>query len=158
MKSLLTFLLFSMALAGPSFSQDHDESSILKAIDSKEYIFRVRSILPATGGTRQVTSPYDLTVNKDSLISFLPYFGRAYTATIGQTTDPLNFTSTKFTYTLKEGKKGGWIIQIRPRDAREIQVMTLNVSKAGYATLNVNQQNRQNISYTGVVEPLAKVK
>lgn len=155
MKALLTVLVLSFVVFGETQAQD-DKGRIAQAIEAKEYVFKVRSIMPAGGGTQQVTSQWDFTVNGDSIISYLPYFGRAYVAPIGQTTDPLNFTSTDFSYKITAGKKGGWLIEIKPNDARDIQLMNLNISKGGYGTLYVNQQNRQNISYSGRVEPLKK--
>ena len=156
MKALITFLIITLAISTGAFAQDKNENPVAAAIQNKEYVFKVRSIMPATGGTRQTNSNYDFTVKHDTLISYLPYFGRAYSAPIGQGTDPLNFTSNDFTYKVTEGKKGGWLIEIRPKDARNIQVMNLNLSKNGYGTLYVNQQNRQAISYSGKVEPLKK--
>lgn len=110
--------------------------------------------MPATGGARQLTSEYDLTVNSDSVIAYLPYFGRAYSATPGRTNDGINFTSTKFTYNITEGKKGGWMIEIKPKDAGDVQQLNLNLSKNGYGTLLVNNQNRQSISFTGKADPI----
>lgn len=156
MKALITLLILSFAVAGEGLAQDENEIPVSQAIESKQYVFKVRSIMPQSGGTRQVTSQWDFTVNGDSIVSYLPYFGRAYVAPIGQSTDPLNFTSTDFTYEVKQAKKGGWLIEIRPKDAKDVRTMNLNISKAGYGTLYVNHQNRQNISYSGKVEPLKK--
>lgn len=156
MKAIITILIISFAVSTGAFAQDKRDNPIATAIENKEYVFKVRSIMPATGGTRQVNSNYDFTVNDDTLISYLPYFGRAYSAQIGGGNDPLNFTSNDFTYKVTEGKKGGWMIEIKPKDARDIQVMNLSLSKNGYGTLYVNQQNRQAISYSGRIEPLKK--
>ncbi len=156
MKAIFTILVISLAVSTGGFAQDKKDNPIATAIEKKEYVFKVRTIMPATGGTRQVNSTYDFTVNDDTLISYLPYFGRAYAAPIGRGSDPLNFTSSDFTYIVTKGKKGGWMIEIRPKDARDIQVMNLNLSENGYGTLYVNQQNRQAISYSGKVEPLKK--
>ncbi|MBL7699971.1 MAG: DUF4251 domain-containing protein [Chitinophagaceae bacterium] len=156
MKAIIAFLILSFAVAGEGFGQDKKENPVSQAIEAKKYTFRVRSIMPASGGTRQVTSQWDFTVNGDSIISYLPYFGRAYVAPIGRSTDPLNFTSTDYSYKVTPAKKGGWNIEIKPNDISDIRMMNLNISKAGYGTLYVTHQNRQNISYTGVVEPLKK--
>jgi hypothetical protein len=75
---------------------------------------------------------------------------------IGRSTDPLNFTSTDFKYNVSPGKKGGWVIEIKPKDAGDVRELNLNISSSGYGTLYVNQQNRQAISYSGKVEPLKK--
>lgn len=156
MKAIITILIASFVIAGGANAQNSKNNPITTAIEAKEYVFKVRTIMPATGGTRQVNSSYDFTVSHDSIISYLPYFGRAYVAPIGRSTDPLNFTSTDFTYKVSQGKKGGWLIDIRPKDAGDVQTLNLNITSSGYGTLYVNQRNRQNISYSGSVEPLKK--
>lgn len=157
MKAILSLLILSFAIAGTAQAQDDKKQSpVTKAIEDKHYTFRVRTIMPANGRTRQATTEWDFTVSGDSIISYLPYFGRAYTAPIGRTTDPLNFTSTEFSYNATRGKKGQWLIEIKPKDQSEIRSMNLNISEKGYGTLYVTHQNRQNISYSGKVEPLRK--
>ena len=49
-------------------------------INSRNYIFIADNVSPARGGGRSLTCEYYLTVAKDSVIAFLPYFGRAYLA------------------------------------------------------------------------------
>ena len=155
MKPLISFLMLTLVVTA-GFAQDEKEDPIKAAIESKQYVFKARSVMPATGGTRQLTSEYDLTVNKDSITAYLPYFGRSYQATPGTTTDGINFTSIKNTYEVSEGKKGGWLIDVKTKDAGDVRKFNLNLSKDGYGTLHVDNQNRQSISYSGKVEPLKK--
>jgi hypothetical protein len=155
MKTSINLILLILVFSLSGYSQDNKQNPVAQAIEAKEYVFKARSVLPATGGTRQLTSQYDFTINHDSAIAYLPYFGRAYVATIGKTGDGgINFTSTDFSYTVTEEKKGGWTIQIKPKDAGDVQQVTLNISKNGYGTLHVNSQNRQAISFTGKVDPI----
>jgi hypothetical protein len=156
MKSLLTIFTIALMAVGTLQAQDKSEKPIEAAIAAKQYTFKARTVMPASGSTRPLNSDYDFTISHDSAISYLPYFGRAYQAPIGRTDNGLNFTSTDFSYTVKEGKKGGWMIQIRPKDAEDVQLVSINVSKAGYGTLHVNSRNRQAISYSGKIEPLKK--
>jgi hypothetical protein len=155
MKRLSYFILFSLFFA-TTFAQDNQNTA--QAIEAKQYIFRARTALPQTGGARQLTSSYDVTVRNDTVIAYLPYFGRAYSAAIGRTPSGIDFTSTKFTYNIKEGKKGGWSILIEPKDVEDVRQLTLNLSENGYGTLMVTSQNRQPISFTGVAEPLKEKK
>ncbi len=138
------------------FTQNDNEDPIKAAIESKQYIFKARSVMPASGPTRQLTSDYDLTVKNDTITAYLPYFGKAYQASIGTTTDGINFTSTKFSYKVSEGKKGGWLIDVSTKDAGDVRRFNLNLSKDGFGTLHIDNQNRQSISYSGKVEPLKK--
>ncbi|HUQ67747.1 MAG TPA: DUF4251 domain-containing protein [Flavitalea sp.] len=156
MKSMISFLIMSLFSLTATMAQSDKTSSIKDAIESKQYIFKARTVLPSNGSTRQLTSEYDFTVNKDSILAYLPYFGRAYVATIGNTDGGINFTCTEFSYKVTEEKKGGWIIRIKPKNAGDVQLINLNISKKGYGTLHVDCQNRQGISYTGKVDPLKK--
>ena len=156
MKSLFSFVFLSIAVVTAGYAQNDKKDPIQQAVDDKQYVFRARTVLPASGPARQLTSEYDFTVNHDSIKAFLPYFGRAYSAPIGKTSDGINFTSTDFSYKVNERKKGGWLIDIRTKDAGDVQQVNLNLSKNGYGTLHINSQNRQSISFTGKIEPLTK--
>lgn len=90
-------------------------------------------------------------VSKDSLVTYLPYFGRAYSAPIGTSDGGFQFTSTDFAYSTEARKKGGWLIKIKPNDNRDIQQMFLTVTESGSASLQVTSTNRQPISYNGYV-------
>ena len=48
------------------------------------------------------------------------------------------------------------MIEIKPKDARDIQQLNLNLSRNGYGTLHINSQNRQSISFTGKADPIKK--
>jgi hypothetical protein len=69
----------------------------------------------------------------------------------------IKFTTTKFTYNSKVGKKGGWTVIIKPTDKnisnwRDVQTMTLSISPDGYASLQVISTNRDPISFNGTIE------
>jgi hypothetical protein len=156
----ILFLLpvFALVLiSNLGFSQEKKEErkdAIRQAINSRQYVFKAKTALPASGRARQLTSEYDLTVKNDSLFVHLPYFGRAYTAPIGKSGDGISFTSTDFSHEVTENKKGGWRIEIRPKEHNDVRQMYLNISESGNGTLQVVSNNRQAISFTGDLEPL----
>jgi hypothetical protein len=86
-------------------------------------------------------------------VSYLPFFGRAYSLPYNSTDGGFNFTSTKFDYTSTPGKKGGWEIKIKPKDVQDFREFTLSISENGYGTLQALSNNRQTISFTGYVSP-----
>lgn len=155
MKTLI-FVLFciaAVACSQPKESQiNASDQGIGRMIKDQEYAFIARSVLPTGGRLIQLTSNYDMQVSKDSVIAFLPYFGRAFTAPIGGTNPGIQFTSADFNYRVSERKKGGWQILIRPKDVQDIQQLNLTVSEGGSASLQVTSNNRQPISYNGVIE------
>src|SRR6266478_4179213 len=147
---IFLFIFFASIGASSLFAQSK-ESAIKNIIEAKEYIFHAQAALPSSGPTRQLTSEYDLKVSKNSVVSFLPFFGRAYSLPYGSTEGGFNFTSTKFDYSVTNRKKGGWEISIKPKDVADFREFSLTVSENGYGTLQVISNNRQPISFTGYI-------
>ena len=128
-----------------------DEKEISASVTSQNYIFKAQTLLPMRGGTRHLNGDYSLSVSADKIVSFLPYMGRIYTAPIDPADGPLRFTSTDFTYALQTKKKGGWDVSIKPKDVRSVREFNLHVSHSGYATLQVNGNDRQPVTFYGYV-------
>jgi hypothetical protein len=129
------------------------EFRVKTSVDEKRYTFLATYVLPQRGGGRQLTSDYDLRIMPDSVVSFLPYFGRAYfDVPYGGGDGGMKFTSTKFTYEVKEKKKGGWEISIKPSDVKNIDRLLLNISADGYASLSINSTNRDFITFDGYLK------
>ena len=102
MKPLINLIILTLICAGSAIAQNEKNNPVKSAIETKHYVFKARTAMPVNGSPRQLTSEYDLTINNDSLVAYLPYFGRAYSAIPGRTTDGINFTSTDFTYKVTE--------------------------------------------------------
>ena len=132
-------------------AQDEKEAAVKNMIESKEYVFKAQTALPTTGRTRQLNSEFDLKVSDDTLVSYLPYFGRAFSAPMNSSQGPLNFTSTDFDYKVSNRKKGGWDILIKPKDVNDPRQMALSVYDNGNASLTVTSNNRQPIAFNGYI-------
>ena len=127
-------------------------ASVTTMLNEQSFVFKVQSVSPMKGGTRQLSPGYTLSITKDTVVSELPYFGRMYQATIGSSEGGLKFISTDFSYTSTPRKKGGWEIVIKPKENSSVQEMYLTVFENGNASLNVNCKDRQPISYNGEIE------
>ena len=132
-----------------SKKQQDKASTIEKYISDGSFEFVAEYVSPTGGSTIYLTSRYDMSVGKDSLQTFLPYFGRAYMAPVNPSQGGIQFTSTDFTYNVEERKKNGWDITILPKDTRDVRQLYLSVFEDGRATLQVISNNRQAISYSG---------
>ena len=159
-KMYLPAILFFMALLGnvqTAWTQTRQEKKAAKAleiknlIDSQAYVFYAESVTPMSGRNRHLTSDYTVDITKEKVVSDLPYFGRAYSAPIGSSEGGIKFTSTNFEYAIKDRKKGGWNITIKPKDVQEVQSFNLSVFDNGSATLQVGSTNRQSISFSGEI-------
>ena len=62
----------------------------MKLIESENYKIDVNTAMPMRGRSIPLTSSYSLTIRNDSVISYLPYYGRAYSIPYGGG-DGLNF-------------------------------------------------------------------
>lgn len=155
MKGLQNIILAMLLSTNVLYAQkknDLKKEAIEKMIANHSYVFKAQTVLP-TGAVpnRQLNSDYDLRVSPDTVISYLPYFGRAYTAPIDPTKGGIQFTSVKFDYKETQRKKGGWDIVIKPQDTQDASQLILNISEAGYASLQVIGNNRQPISFSGII-------
>jgi hypothetical protein len=145
--------LFTGVFAIGAIAQDK-ASTIKNLIESKQFTFHAQTALPSSGASRQLTPDYDLKVSNNTIVSYLPFFGRAYSVPYGGSDGGFNFTSTKFEYSIADRKKGGWEISIKPRDVLDFREFLLSISENGYGTLQALTNNRQPISFTGYVTPI----
>jgi len=154
---LMALTLFSMSVSSQTRDQKK-KAEVKRLIESRNYVFSPQTVTPLSGNTFQLTSEYFLKVNNDSLDSHLPYFGVAFNARFGSTDSPLTFSSTDFTYSIKESRKDGYEITIRINKPDDPDLILLSVSSGGYATLRVNSMNRQSISFYGEIEDPGSLK
>ncbi|MEO9003934.1 MAG: DUF4251 domain-containing protein [Ginsengibacter sp.] len=130
---------------------------IKSMIDSSRFVFNAERVNPLRGRTRYLTSSYDVTVKKDSVESFLPYFGRAYQAPMDPSKGGIQFTSTDFSYMVNSGRQDDqWDVVIKPKDNNDVQEMRFNIFGNGTASLNVISTHKDAISFTGHIESIKK--
>lgn len=146
-------ILISVAASfNMSYAQDDKkDQEIKKLIENKNFVFVAQSASPTGAPLRQLSYGFDLSVLGDSVVSYLPYFGRAYSAPMDPTDGGFRFTSTNFDYTVTDRKKGGWDIIIKPKDAKDVREMALTTFDNGSSTLRVMSNNRQPISFNGYI-------
>jgi hypothetical protein len=150
---LLTIVSFVTVMAQDT-RKEKQASKITQVkawIETCNYDFVAQMALPMSGNARQLTSEYDVQVSKDTITSYLPYFGRAYSASLDPNDAGIKFISKDFIYKTTSRKKGGWDIQIKPKDVKEVEQMSFSISEEGYASLQVIQTNRQSISFNGYI-------
>src|SRR5690606_28133322 len=123
MRSLmqLGFLVVVLWCSAARGQQEAGQDDLEQALGAQEYVFHARTALPQRGRANFLDARYDLTVSKDSVVAYLPYFGRAYSAPIGSDKGGIQFTSTDFDYIVEKKKKRRWEIRIRPKDVQEVQ-------------------------------------
>ncbi|HEY0246614.1 MAG TPA: DUF4251 domain-containing protein [Mucilaginibacter sp.] len=138
-------------------------AEITRLVNLQNYVFVANYVSPSRGGGRALTSEYDMSVSKDSIVAFLPYFGRAYMADYGSNDGGIKFTLTHFDYKVTNNKKNNWDIIITPKnknmsDPKAVRTLRLSISSDGYASLQVLSENRDPISFNGYIEQKSKPK
>lgn len=145
----LSFLIL-LFTSGLTVAQEKSPEEVKNMITSQNFVFMADRALPMSGSNRMLTPGYELTISPDTIIAYLPYFGRAYAA-ITSGDGGIKFTSTNFDYKATErGKK--WQVRIKFEDASGVQDMNLDIYQNGTANLRVSNTNRQSISYTGYIK------
>lgn len=165
-KALFFLSLFSFLFTG-SYAQTKaqqkaareaaKEAAVKAMVDSKTYVFIPQSVSPMSGRVRQITPDFNLVVTPDSIVSYLPYFGRAYSAPYGSTKSPLDFKTKDFQYSSNPRKKDGWDVNIKPAD-KDIQNINVTITSSGYATVQVTSNNRQPITFNGYIQEVKDKK
>lgn len=98
---------------------------------------------------------YGFDIKNGLLEVYLPYFGRTYNPTYGNTSNAgYQFTSKDFTIEKKRKKKGKWVYKIQPKDVSNVTDIYVEIYKNGKALTSINSNDRQPISYDGYISKI----
>jgi hypothetical protein len=146
-----TVLLAAVPSSRTSAGSAQKSDSLKAAVEAPRFTFVANIASPRRGTVRQLTSPYDLRVTKDTVVAYLPYFGRAYSAPLSREEAGIMFTSTNFSYTQKADRRGRWLVTIKTKDNKPRFELYISITKNGYATLDVVASDREGISFSGEI-------
>lgn len=130
--------------------QPIDTANVKNMIDSQSFVFVPQYVNPMSGRKRYLSSGFEISISRDTIVSYLPFFGRGYIAPISPADVDFDFTSTKFTYTITPAKRG-WNISIKPKDQRYLQELYFRIYDDASASLNITSIDRSSISYDGYI-------
>ncbi len=154
MKNLIYFLPFVLVtvFSNAQDSKKRQETPDVKAlVEEQRFEFVAESANPMRGRSIYLSPGYTFFVSKDTVESDLPYYGRAYQAPMNPSDAGIKFTSTDFTYTIKDRKKKGWDIFIKTNDASPPTQANLSIFADGSASLRVTSMDKQSISFYGYI-------
>lgn len=149
---LASVILIPLLLLGCSSSKKMEKlhpEDISNMISAKNFTFIAERVNPFRGMSRNLTSLYDVKIKKDTLDSFLPYFGRAYQAPIDPSKGGIMFKSLNFSYSVTDKSKDEWQIYIEPKDNSDVRMFIFQIFGNGKATLNIQNTHRDPISFYG---------
>ena len=139
------------AVTCTSVKKEQKKEAVMKLIESENYKIDVNTAMPMRGRSIPLTSSYSLTIRNDSVISYLPYYGRAYSIPYGGG-DGLNFKAILKEYNVEMDKKGNAVIKFVARNPEDRYEFRAKVFPNGSASIDVNMQNRQSISFQGELD------
>lgn len=155
--SLLCFIFLGFACTSSGkMTGGASAGEIDAAIKNRHWIFTAQQANGDAGTTRQLNSNYDVTLKNDTMVSALPYFGRAYSGAGLETKSVLDFKSLDFKLSEEVNNKGATIITIRPNDYSDVQSYTFTFFNNGRADLIVALTSRTPINFSGNVRPVVK--
>jgi hypothetical protein len=152
MRKYLLLLAASVMMAACVTLTPEEKAQLSKAVnialDERHYTIDIQTMTPNRGATKNVASNWSLEVKGDTLISYLPYMGRAYQIPYGGGKG-LNFTAPIKTYHESKGKKDERRIVIEVDNENDTHTYSLVVFDNGRADLDVQSKEREFISYSG---------
>lgn len=128
-----------------------NEQAVKKAIDERHFRIDVNYMTPTRGRSRALTDSYSLEVRNDSLFSYLPYTGEAYSIPY-EGGKALNFNAPIQTYETKEKKRGRKEVKITTSNEEDSYTYSVTISSNGSAYIHVQPIRRQPISFSGQIE------
>lgn len=149
---LTSCILFACSSSVKTVKLNSDD--VKDMVNSSQFVFVADRVNPLRGRTHNLTSRYTVEVKKDTVNSFLPFFGRATQAPMDPSKGGIQFISTKFSYDVVERKEGQWNVTIKPNDNTSVQQMFFNIFSNGSASLNVTSTYRDPISFSGHIEKI----
>jgi len=135
------------------------QQQIEALINSNEFVFEATQALPQGGQMiNLIGSSYTLKFHNDTIESYLPFYGRAYSVDYGGD-GGIKFKGKPDEYKVTTPKNGrGYDINATIKGPKDYYKIHLSVSADGGATLVVDSNQRSSISYRGDIEKLEKVK
>lgn len=150
----IPIILFVMAFCGCATVEEkaaraaEQAAKVNKALKERKYKIDVERMYSMRGGSKTLSYGYSVEVRNDSLISYLPYFGRAYSVPYGGGKG-LTFSERIGSY--QEYQKGNGLrhIEIGLRNDEDTYLYTIEVYENGSSSISVQSRQHENISYSG---------
>lgn len=124
------------------------DTVITKMLNDKTFKINAKTALPNYGRSVSLDNRYSVEIKGDSVMSYLPYFGRAYSLPYGGG-EGLIFNSTIKDYKVKLVKKSGTEVKFSTRTGEDNYEYTITVYPGGSSNIRVSSNNKQAIDFFG---------
>lgn len=124
---------------------------ISKAICNRDFKINVQTAHPTRGMSVTLTADFNIRVKGDSVVSYLPYFGRAYNVPYGGG-KALNFSGVTQDYKITQPERDKMHMEFSVKNEEDMYKFYIDVFDNGKASINVMPQQRERISFNGEIE------
>ena len=124
---------------------------VRELINDSTFVFNATHAMPLGGGSIHLNYSFDAEINKDTIVSYLPFYGVAYRPDYGGRNSAFDFTQPIENYKF-EKDKNGYMVTFEVKNKMDHLDFTFHISELGYANLNIISTNRQAMSFYGTIE------
>ena len=125
------------------------KAKIEEGLANRQFTIDIERAQPqAPMGIINLSSPYSVTVDGDTLKSDLPFFGRAYNIPYGGGKG-LRFKAPITKYSVDSSHRNRHVIYIDAVDTEDTYLYIITLFSNGNATVSVTPRERSNIDFTG---------
>ena len=125
--------------------------AVERALASRYYVVDVQMMYPRSGRAVNVSSNYSLEIKGDTVVSYLPYFGRAYSIPYGGG-KAFNFSAPIISYESASDQKGKTFVRLVTDNEEDVITFQLEIFDNGQTTIDVQAREREPITYSGELE------
>ena len=160
MKPFISFFIASLLLMACAISENAKSSKamrkaemaakITEGVQTRHFYVNIDKVNPVGRGIIHPSTLYSVSVKDDKIISYLPYFGRAYNVPYGGGKG-LNFEGKVLRYQEATGRKGEHIVVLDVESEEDIHQYSFTIFDNGTVMLDVLSKERNPISFSGHV-------
>ena len=136
------------------YAQDKNTalSNIKETLKDGNFVFKAERMFPVSGDPKVLTTgDYELQITEEEVNAYLPYYGRVYNPTfrggrIQFSKEPINYDFQVNT------EKNKVKIECNIDTQKEFLQINMEITPEGSATLTINSNERESISYLGKIQ------
>lgn len=149
----LSLFLMSCGSTKTALEKAEEAQIMDEKFENLNFKFMADYAYPQSFQSVYLSSNYSVIVSPDTIKAYLPYYGRAYRAPMNPSEGGIKFESTNFESEVEKGrKKEEWLVTIRTLDTSRPFTLYFHLWNNGTGSLDVNDQDRQSISFKGTIE------
>lgn len=132
-----------------------NQDSIANWWQNKNFVFHATSAQPMSGRNINLTTDYTFEMRNDSIIAWLPYFGRGFVAPMNPSDGGIKFATNNYAIKDEKQEKKMYKMTIIPKglnvfqNTKDVQQLWLSIGNDGYGSLQIQSMNQTPISYYG---------